>query len=73
MVRVSGHYFSPYPDSRLEYGLIDTVLRGRRYRFLTASGVFSAKRVDNGTRILSKPCPYRVRGGSLTWGAASAS
>jgi 16S rRNA (guanine1207-N2)-methyltransferase len=52
VVSVSGHYFSPDPDSRLEYGLIDTVLRGRRYRFLTASGVFSAKRVDNGTRIL---------------------
>lgn len=52
MVRVSDHYFSPEPDSRLEYGLIDTVLRGRRYRFLTASGVFSAKKVDKGTRVL---------------------
>lgn len=52
MVRVSDHYFSPEPNSRLEYGLIDTVLRGRRYRFLTASGVFSAKKVDNGTRVL---------------------
>ena len=51
-MRVSDHYFSPEPDSRLKYGLIDTVLRGRRYRFLTASGVFSAKKVDNGTRIL---------------------
>jgi len=52
VVRVSGHYFIPKPGSRLEYGLIDTVLRGRRYRFLTASGVFSAKKVDNGTRVL---------------------
>jgi 16S rRNA (guanine1207-N2)-methyltransferase len=52
VVRVSGHYFSPDPGSRLEYGLIETVLRGRRHRFLTASGVFSAKKVDNGTRLL---------------------
>jgi len=52
VVRVSGHYFIPKPGSRLEYGLIDTVLRGRRYRFLTASGVFSARKVDNGTRVL---------------------
>ena len=67
-MRVSGHYFSPDPDSRLEYGLIDTVLRGRRYRFLTASGVFSAKRVDNGTRILVEAMPIPCAGRLLDVG-----
>ena len=68
MVRVSGHYFSPDPDSRLEYGLIDTVLRGRRYRFLTASGVFSAKRVDTGTRVLVEAMPLPGAGRLLDMG-----
>lgn len=68
MVRVSGHYFSPDPESRLEYGFIDTVLRGRRYRFLTASGVFSARRVDNGTRILVEAMPIPGAGRLLDLG-----
>lgn len=68
MVRVSGHYFSPDPDSRIEYGLIDTFLRGRRYRFLTASGVFSARRVDNGTRILVEAMPIPSEGRLLDVG-----
>jgi 16S rRNA (guanine1207-N2)-methyltransferase len=68
VVRVSGHYFSPDPDSRLEYGLIDTVLRGRRYRFLTASGVFSVKRVDTGTRVLVEAMPIPSGGRLLDVG-----
>ena len=52
MVRVREHYFSPSPSSELEKGLIKTVLRGREYTFLTASGLFSYKRIDNGTRLL---------------------
>ncbi len=68
MVRVSGHYFSADPGSRLEYGLIDTVLRGRRYRFLTASGVFSSRRVDNGTRVLVEAMPIPREGRLLDVG-----
>lgn len=67
-MRVSGHYFSPDPESRLEYGFIDTILRGRRYRFLTASGVFSARRVDNGTRVLVEAMPIPVAGRLLDLG-----
>ncbi len=48
----SSHYFSKKPSSRDQRGKIETVLRGRRYSFITSTGVFSAKRVDNGTRIL---------------------
>jgi len=36
----------------MEKGIIEAILRGRRYRFLTATGVFSHKRIDNGTRLL---------------------
>jgi 16S rRNA (guanine1207-N2)-methyltransferase len=49
---VTSHYFSPEPGSRLEKGIIESYLRGRRYSFLTATGVFSHKRIDNGTRLL---------------------
>ena len=46
------HYFSSKPTSKDERGKIETTLRGKRYNFITSQGVFSAKRVDNGTRIL---------------------
>ncbi len=46
------HYFSAKPTSAVKRGLIKTVLRRRQYSFFTSSGVFSAKRIDNGTRIL---------------------
>ncbi len=71
MVRVSGHYFSQEPDSRLEYGLIDTFLRGRRYRFLSASGIFSAKKVDNGTRVLVETMPIPREGRLLDMGCGN--
>lgn len=48
----SSHYFSRKPSSKDERGKIQTILRGRNYSFLTSTGVFSAKRVDTGTRVL---------------------
>lgn len=36
----------------MEKGIIITRLRGREYAFFTASGLFSYKRIDNGTRLL---------------------
>ena len=48
----SSHYFSSKPSSKDERAIIETVLRGRRVSFYTSRGVFSAKRVDNGTRVL---------------------
>jgi 16S rRNA G1207 methylase RsmC len=41
-------YFAPKP----KFGIIQTRLRGIPFKFLTASGVFSKKRVDLGTRLL---------------------
>jgi len=46
------HYFTSRPSSRPKYGLIRTYLRGRQFEFLTASSVFSRRRVDLGTRLL---------------------
>ena len=46
------HYFTEHPKSKARYGLIRTYLRGRAFEFLTASGVFSKRRVDLGTRLL---------------------
>jgi 16S rRNA G1207 methylase RsmC len=48
----SNHYFKEHPKSKLKLGIIHTSLRGIPLQFLTASGVFSKKRVDLGTRVL---------------------
>jgi len=46
------HYFVPKPKSKPKFGIIQTRLRGITFKFLTASGVFSKRRVDLGTRLL---------------------
>ena len=46
------HYYSKRPTSPLRLGLLRCRLRGHDFEFLTASGVFSHKRVDAGTRLL---------------------
>ena len=46
------HYFAAHPKSKIRLGIIRTYLRGKSFEFLTASGVFSKKRVDLGTRLL---------------------
>jgi 16S rRNA G1207 methylase RsmC len=46
------HYFAALPKSQARLGLIRTTLRGKSFEFLTASGVFSKKQVDLGTRLL---------------------
>jgi 16S rRNA G1207 methylase RsmC len=48
------HYFTAYPKSKPKFGLIHINLRGKPFKFLTASGVFSKKRVDLGTELLVK-------------------
>ncbi len=46
------HYYSSQPKSEPMSGLIRTRLRGEPFEFVTASSVFSKKRVDAGTRLL---------------------
>ncbi len=50
--RDTEHYFSALPKAKASFGLIQTNLRSRPFTFLTASSVFSKKRVDTGTRLL---------------------
>jgi 16S rRNA (guanine1207-N2)-methyltransferase len=46
------HYFAALPKSKAKFGLVHTSLRDKSFEFLTASSVFSKKRVDIGTRLL---------------------
>jgi 16S rRNA (guanine1207-N2)-methyltransferase len=46
------HYFSPRPSTKPNYGLVRVNLQDRYFEFLTASGVFSKKRIDLGTSLL---------------------
>lgn len=48
----SEHYYSACPASEPKIGLIKTCLRGKTLEFVTASSVFSKRRIDTGTRLL---------------------
>jgi 16S rRNA (guanine1207-N2)-methyltransferase len=50
--RSAEHYFATLPKSEAKFGIVRTRLRGESFEFLTASSVFSKKRVDLGTRLL---------------------
>jgi 16S rRNA (guanine1207-N2)-methyltransferase len=50
--RSNEHYFAVLPKSEAKFGLVRTRLRGESFQFVTASSVFSKKRVDLGTRLL---------------------
>jgi len=49
---ITEHYYAEQPKSDAKFGLVQTRLRGKSFEFVTASSVFSTKRVDTGTRIL---------------------
>jgi len=48
------HYFSEEQDSEFKTKKISDTIRGRQYELCTAPGVFSASKVDFGTRALSE-------------------
>jgi 16S rRNA G1207 methylase RsmC len=50
--RSTDHYFTSSPKSEERFGLVRAILRGRHFEFLTASSVFSKRRLDLGTRLL---------------------
>lgn len=54
MRRMGEHYYTEKPKSKVRYGLIKVRLRGRFYEFLTASGVFSHRKIDRGTALLAE-------------------
>lgn len=50
------HYYSEEQTSPLRLEKIKAVLRGKSFEFCSGSGVFSKKKVDNGTRVLVENC-----------------
>jgi len=50
--RNAEHYFVAIPKSKAKFGMVRARLRGEPFEFITASSVFSKKRVDLGTRLL---------------------
>ncbi|MFQ6087803.1 MAG: class I SAM-dependent methyltransferase [Candidatus Methanofastidiosia archaeon] len=46
------HYFSRKPKAKHRLGRIGCTLRGKKFNFLTDSGVFSKDRIDFGSRFL---------------------
>lgn len=62
------HYFAAQPKSRPSFGLVRTYLRGKPFEFMTASGVFSRKQVDLGTRLLIESMVLPKKGDILDVG-----
>lgn len=46
------HYYSREPNAPLKTKIIEVVIRGERFRFITSSGVFSFGKLDRGTKLL---------------------
>lgn len=49
---MSQHYYSQQPEVRHDRRTIDTVLRGKSFRFTSDAGVFSKGDIDYGSRVL---------------------
>lgn len=66
-------YFAPQPHSASAPQAFELTWRGRAFRFLTDSGVFSKGELDLGTRTLLEALPMEPRGRLLDlgcgWGA----
>ncbi len=62
------HYFTSTPKSAERFGLVRTCLRGRNFEFLTASSVFSKRRIDLGTRLLIESMALPLEGSVLDIG-----
>lgn len=62
---VSEHYFASSPRTASQPGAVDVVLPDVHLRLTTDSGVFSAERVDPGTRVLLEAAPAPPPTGNL--------
>jgi 16S rRNA G1207 methylase RsmC len=67
------HYFTVEPSSKVRLGLLNVTLQGVELKFETATGVFSYKRVDTGTRVflglMRIPEKGRILDLGCGWGA----
>ena len=59
------HYFSERPAGAGERNVVPVVLAGRELEVVTAGGVFSAERLDLGTRVLLREAPAPPASGHL--------
>ena len=59
------HYFSRHPDSPGQTRTLRLTLAGRDLEVITESGVFSAERLDLGTRVLLREVPDPPAAGDL--------
>jgi 16S rRNA (guanine1207-N2)-methyltransferase len=62
---VSEHYFTARPGGPDRSRELDVTLRGRRVKVAAAPGVFSADRLDLGTRVLLDAVPEPPQNGEL--------
>ncbi|MBI5065239.1 class I SAM-dependent methyltransferase [Candidatus Woesearchaeota archaeon] len=49
---ITEHYYTEKPTSKIKEQLITDFLRGKELTFTTASGLFSPKKIDEGTKLL---------------------
>lgn len=66
--KVFSHYFTEQPKSKPDYGIISTYFRDKRFKFMTASGVFSKNHIDLGTRLLIESMILPKKGNVLDLG-----
>jgi 16S rRNA (guanine1207-N2)-methyltransferase len=65
---VAGHYFSRRPEASERRGLLRCRLRGLYFEFVTSSGVFSPRALDQGTRLLVESMVLPESGAVLDMG-----
>ena len=68
MARPDQQYFASAPQSASAPRPFDLTWRGRSYRFLTDSGVFSKGELDTGTQVLLNALPGHIAGDVLDLG-----
>ena len=66
--KTQDHYFTAHPRSEKSLFMVHTYLRRRSFSFLTASGVFSNRRIDSGTRLLAESMVLPTEGRVLDLG-----
>ncbi|MBO3724501.1 class I SAM-dependent methyltransferase [Actinomyces bowdenii] len=59
------HYFSPAPPAPAQERSHRLLINGHHYEVVTASGVFSADRLDKGTQVLLDHAPLPPQEGTL--------
>jgi 16S rRNA G1207 methylase RsmC len=62
------HYFSASPKSEANYGLVHAKFFGKNFEFITASSVFSKRRIDTGTQLLIESMILPEKGSVLDIG-----